>query len=114
MCMPLLISEKSIRPSPIHVSPVAFENHFWGCPPWTDTAHVSQAARGGSVTVYAMYSPSEEKYGVEIGFDSFVSCTGSPSGSCFSQIWPRLRNGLTPRMNASMRPSGERIGAVAP
>src|SRR5262245_36469928 len=114
MCIPVRICEKRIRPSPIQVSPVAFENNLRGAPPLTGTIQVSHAERCELITVYAMCEPSGEKYGVRMGWDSFVSCIGCPSGNIFTQIWPRLINEVLPRMKATICSSADRIGAVAP
>ena len=57
--------------------------------------------------------PSGENTGRNFSFESCVSCRGWPSGKNLTQICPRPKNELFPRMNASIRPSADRAGYTA-
>ena len=43
----------------------------------------------------------------------FVSGTDSPFGSSLTKICPALKNDVPPRLNVTIRPSGDRLGAFA-
>src|SRR5208283_3442971 len=110
MCSPLLISENNSRfPPSIHVSDEAFLSITRGSPPITGTSHTSQ----GPSVLYTTFVPSGENVGLSFHVPSCVNCTGSPEGSSFTKIWPGPINVSLPRMNVSIRPSGEISGYTA-
>src|SRR5918996_5305450 len=110
MWFPVLISENRRSRLPIHVRPDAFRSHSLGSPLTVGTCHVSHEFP--SLTVYAMRLPSGEKTGLIFGRASFVRAIGSPSGRTLRYSCPDDTNVLEPRINASMRPSGDRAGCV--
>src|SRR5215218_1927701 len=111
MWRPDLISENSTRWSATQVSPEAFGRSRTGWPPSTGTVQVSHSP--DTTFVYATRVPSGLNTGPYFRPADVVSCTDSPFGSSLTKIWPGPRNESSPRLNATVRPSGERLGAVA-
>src|SRR5262245_52323685 len=109
MCGLFLISENSSCREAVQTSPEAFCSHRSGAPPSTGTVHVSQR-NFRPTTVYAMRAPSGENTGLIFTRLSFVSRTGSPSGSLLTYTWPGPKNVEGPRMKVTIRPSGESAG----
>jgi hypothetical protein len=68
---------------------------------------------GCSRTVYATCVPSGENATLYFIRGSSVRRLTSPFGSSFTYTWSSVKKSLAPRMNATMRPSGESAGAVA-
>src|SRR5690349_19154018 len=114
MCRPLAVSDSensSFFPPSVHVSDELFGSIGCGSPPSTGTCHVSHP--DDCTVPYAICEPSGEKEGLIFSVASCVSCAGSPSGSSFTYTCPGPKNELSPRMNASIRPSGESAGYTA-
>src|SRR6516164_8894096 len=110
MCSPLLISENISRfPFSIQVIDDAFLSINRGSPPITGTSHTSH----GPTTLYAICEPSGENIGDIFTRSSFVSGTGSPDGNNFTYTFPAPKRVPLPRMNVSIRPSGESSGYTA-
>src|SRR6187200_886083 len=109
MCGLFLISENSSCRGPVQIRPDALRSHSSGAPFSKGTIHVSQR-NFGETTVYAMRAPSAEKTGLIFTRLSFVSWTGSPSGSVLTYTWPGPKNVEGPRIKVTMRPSGESAG----
>src|SRR5580704_15518857 len=91
---PVVISENKACCGPIHVNPEALGNQSLAAPPNDGTFQVSQFHC--SLWVYAISDPSGEKAGPIFSDESFVSCTGSPSGSSLAQMSPAPLKVLSP------------------
>ena len=104
-----MISENSTRWSAIQVSPEALGRSRTGWPPSTGTVQVSHCPE--STSVYATREPSGVNTGPYFRPGDVVSCTDSPFGSSLTKIWPDPRNESPPRLNVTIRPSGDRLGA---
>src|SRR5262245_25878345 len=112
MWMPDLISENRTRWSAIQVSPEALGRRRTGWPPSTGTVQVSHSP-SDTKFVYATRVPSGVNTGPYFRLGDVVSCTDSPFGSSLTKISPGPKNESPPRLKVTIRPSGDKLGAVA-